>query len=555
MPVRLRLALLILLVLSFAPHGARAQTGQCSLSLTAADRDRNPEVVAAALRTCRLHWEGTLAVTGTQASVKVQTGLDVPDGILGELVSALQRADRAAAELPRIQGTDRLELFAFGPGAAPAELEATATAVTFATEANCHILFLPTSWSDPAMRPYLDFTIAHEFFHCLQAASVPELRRQNPEWVIEVTAEWFAHFAVPGMPLGWVNEFENHVSRRPIYENDWTTRTVRGYRNWVIFAWYSRYRGPEFVVNTLLNLTPDADNAEAVLSMFDQELWTEFAYWYNADLVRSPDGRPLVPTTEYETGLHVVPDGATEDTVTPPRQAAAMLRHRIELGAGYWELTVPRGTEAILLELDEAGQPTGGADRLDWTGATAEVDCGNRGAILVAQVAESDDPLEISIRHLEDTCASACDEVPRRADQCLVGSWEVLGADANFENSAFIGMARLMALFGGGSLDVVDIHSETFCFAPDGTFTSNRPMTFAGRTPEARMRMEVLRNTDTGRWGVNGGHLTVCTNRNEFEALSQAQPKTAAAARPSGQTSASRMNPRHRPGTRARATH
>lgn len=513
------LFLLTPLLVALFPGSGLAQSDDCSPTLTRETASSLPQVRAAGLRRCTVHWEGRLLETGAWAEVKVELGQEVPAGLMDELVMALRRADLDAVNLGRILGPERVQLLVLGPGAVAPAVRASAAASTYSAGPHCHILYLHDTWTDAEQRDLLAWVIAHEFFHCLQASTVPELYRASPEWVIEGSATWYGHYVVPNVPHFWADAFERYVSRLPVHRHDGPSSAVPGYRNWVLFAWISQYFGPEFVTNTLLNMPASAENAEAVMNSLEPEAWGEFVYWYNSDLIRTRDGRRIERPDRYETDLSVIPDGETEATIVYARRTATMMRNRVELGAGVWEFRAPRGTEAIILELDDAGQTTGISDRLARGWATVEVDCRERTEFLVAQMADSNADLEVTIRQLEDTCASACDEVPRRADQCLVGSWEVLGADANFENSAFIGMARLMALFGGGSLDVVDVHSETFRFAPDGTFTSNRPMTFAGRTPEARMRMEVVRNTDTGRWGVNGGRLTVCTDRNDFEAI------------------------------------
>ncbi|MEM9969564.1 MAG: hypothetical protein AAF762_00480, partial [Pseudomonadota bacterium] len=117
---------------------------------------------------------------------------------------------------------------------------------------------------------------------------------------------------------------------------------------------------------------------------------------------------------------------------------------------------------------------------------------------------------------------SACDTVPARQNACLVGTWEVVGAEDNFRNVPVIWMMQMMALANGGAIEDIRVLEETYSFDRNGTFATNRPMRIEGRwndgSQDVNAELDVRENSDTGRWGATGRQLTMCVENNAWTA-------------------------------------
>lgn len=490
---------------------AQAQTEQCSVSLAGFARSGYPDQLALALGDCNTHWSGTLPTTGVPARVTASTDVSLPPGYLDAVVAALQETDRATSTLATgsVNPGRAVEFIVAGPGVISAEDYGE----TLSRGDVCHVVLLETSWAPADWATEIGPTVAHEFFHCIQAAMATNLYLSEASWAIEGSATWFEHQVYSGVPLRFVNTFENNVSRIPFNELE--------NEGWVLFAFLAQSRGVDTIIPFMQGLPGISETVEGVIDALTPAQWLEFSITYVERNIITRDTRPLSPTREAAIDVAEIPLDAESADVVVPRGRAQIMRHKVRLGSGVWAISGPADTNAYWTRLDDAGNPMRGWRNMA-DGFDVEVRCQDEITFIVVGFSDTDDDYQYNIRFREETCSLACGEVLHGADQCVVGQWEVQNAAEDFQNSPFINMMRGFAMLGGGSVDQVDVQSETYTFSADGTFASNRPMTMSGRGNDGandfEITMDIRVNEDRGRWGTNGRQMTLCTERNIFEA-------------------------------------
>ncbi|MEL6681114.1 MAG: hypothetical protein AAFQ09_00535 [Pseudomonadota bacterium] len=488
-----------------------AQTEQCSISLAGFATDRLPDQLSVALGDCSPHWEGVLSTTGVPARVTASTAASLPDAYLDAVVTALQETDQVTTTLATgpVNPGRAVEIIVAGPGT----ISADDFGETLSRGEVCHIILLETSWARADWAAEIGPTVAHEFFHCIQAAMATNTYLAFPTWAIEGSARWFEHHVYSGVPHAYVDLFENNVSSIPFNTLDDEA--------WVFFAWLAMTRGADGIIPYLQGLPGISETIEGVIDALTPEQWADFAIAYAERDIFTRDRRRVQPNEVAPVHEVRIPSDTDAQDVTIPRGRSQLMRHYVTLPAGVWRIRGQGGTVARWSQLDEGGR-TLGPWRDMAAGFDTAVECQNETTFMVTGFSDSNDNYEYSISFVEETCGLACGKVPRRTDQCVVGRWEVANAGGDFENSLFINMMRGFALLGGGTVDQVEIHSETYSFATDGTFSSNRPMTMSGSRNDGindfEISMDVRINEDRGRWGVNGRQMTLCTERNIFEA-------------------------------------
>ncbi|MDX8353064.1 hypothetical protein [Cognatiyoonia sp. IB215182] len=488
-----------------------AQTEQCSPSLAGFARDGYPDELSLGLGDCNAHWEGTLPTTNVPARLTTATDATVPPGFLDAVVTALVETDRATSLLAAgpVDPGRAVEFIVAGPRTDGSG----AYGETFSRGDVCHVVLLETSWSAANWAAEIGPTVAHEFFHCIQAAMATNLFFASPDWAIEGSATWFEHQVYSSVPHSFVDRFEDNVARIPFNELEDEA--------WVLFVWLAQSRGVDAIIPYLQGLPDISETVEGVIDALTPAQWVEFAITYTERNIFTRDWRRVAPTRNAPVEAAVIPPETDNADVLVPRGRAQMMRHHVTLSSGVWAITGQPGTIAYWTRLDESGNPTRGWRNMA-DGFEVEVPCQDTHTFVVIGFSDTDDDYQYGVQFQEETCSLACGAVLGGVDQCVVGHWEVVDAAEDFRSSPFMTMMRGFATMGGGSIDQVDIHTETYTFAADGTFSSNRPMTMSGRGNDGandfEITMDIRVNEDRGRWGTNGRRMTLCTERNIWEA-------------------------------------
>ena len=490
---------------------AQSQAEQCSPSLAGFARDGYPSEQALALGDCNPHWAGMLLTTGVSARVTAAADASLPTGYLDAVVAALQEADRATALLAtEPDNPGRAVEFII---AGPSTRSAGNYGETLSRGDVCHVILFEPSWAPTDWAAEIGPPVAHEFFHCIQAAMTTNLYLANPTWALEGSATWFEHQVYSGVPLAFVDAFENDVSRITFNTFDDAT--------WVFFAWIAQPRGVDGIIPYLQGLPDISETADGVIDALTPEQWADFAIaWAERDIF-TRDRRRIQPNTYAPVHAVAIPADTDGEQVPVPRGRAQLMRHEVTLPPGVWRIRGQGGTVARWSQLDDGGRPLG-----PWrdmaAGFNTSVECQGETTFMVTGCSDNDEDYAYSVDFIEETCGAACGEAPRSIDQCVIGSWEVVDAANDFRDSPFMTLMQGFAMIGGGSIDQVDVLSETYSFTSEGDFVSNRPMIMSGRGNDGvndfEVTMDVRVNEDRGRWGTNGRRMTLCIERNVWEA-------------------------------------
>ena len=185
-------------------HPAQAEI--CIPEITSSD-GFTPELTAAAASDCVTLWSGTLAVTGTPATILVESDIRLPDEFTSRLKAGLIEADQALIKIkgsgsaPSLGPKITMVVTRQNDGVSTASAEGT-----FGGRNPCYFSIMPDAYESETGKAQIKISIAHELFHCLQYAEVPVRLQQagiQPDktdlnlWWAEASAEWFGILAQP----------------------------------------------------------------------------------------------------------------------------------------------------------------------------------------------------------------------------------------------------------------------------------------------------------------------------------------------------------------------
>lgn len=284
-------------------------------------------------------------------------------------------------------------------------------------------------------RAALGFTVAHEFFHCVQYALVHDQMTVDGgfsvnRWWVEGTAEWFANLAYPDSNASarYIPRFDDRTPYEPFF--------VANYDAFIYWSWYSREWGDAQVLR-YLPLTPVSSDAaaqkHAAAEMIVPERWLEFVQAYLDRELRYPDGRRIA--VDPEPGeTHLWTDTAEQDLA-----AETLLFHRATLifTCGKW--TIETQGEEGEWEVRDPEEP--GA----WTKLPEELDVepGKEKRFLLGAVGLTEAGFRLTIRatrEQESEEACLCGRFVEQAraegggagrDSCLVGTWQLTSGGLN----------------------------------------------------------------------------------------------------------------------------
>ena len=472
-----------------------------------APRGLFPSVPAGTLQgQCRAAWEGTLPHTRTPTRIMVQDGSTVPSGFADYLRQAIFAADRRSADLGvGIDIGDELTILVTDQGSTP----------DFGTQnidddGACYILFFVDEIAAATEALTLQITAAHEYFHCLQAFTVPEaydlglsLPPASHDWIIEGTAEWFGHHVVAGASHVWQRDFETGIGTLGVNNMD--------YPAWIFFAWMAGSEGADSLLPYINGLPRRRLSDQDVYDSLSAEQWADLARSYAAYRVRSRDGRAINPPNRALIPTETV----NEDRVIEAARGLGLLtRQYVTFTSGAWELMTPEEVLAYVSPLDANGDPTG-----DWAplaGGTAEVQvaCDEADTLMLVTFGADASPYSYEARYLESTCALNCESLPERVDRCLLGTWEYVDYPQQFADSPFMFIMQRLVDDMGGRIEEYTVSPPVHAFYSDGTYSYDQRTRITGVGVEdgatIRGTLNVEAMQDTGRWSSDGRTMLIC---------------------------------------------
>lgn len=431
----------IIVLITFNAGTAHAEI--CSEIVTAnyADaeglRGNARHLKAVAGNECTVHWTGTLARSRVSAEIQAERGLVVDRGLGGiellvrEVQEGLKIADDALVKL----GIDRIIgdhinviLSSFN-----VELEHGRSDIAYTFylkkgyEGVCTLVVTPRTHQHLGRPEAMAFVMAHELFHCVQNASIPNFNRTSSPWWTEGSANWFAHMAQPYEAVDVYSDYERD------FEQDSPVKTLGdfSYESWPFFTWLAQHRGSAHAVMLFLMGMPESrhhSNA-AIASLLTPEDWDEFAKQYSAYQIRISESVPLDPrprVTLHKTRIQL-PNINDEKEVPFKRHTGGLDRYKIILEAGDWELSTTGSGAMFLSEIMTSGDPN--PDWQEISSSTAKLELSvpcdkEKSYALVGFGSHSPhDTFPLKIRKAGDPCELTCAKPPESFDTCLAGLW------------------------------------------------------------------------------------------------------------------------------------
>jgi len=264
----------------------------------------------------------------------------------------------------------------------------------------------------------LQYTVAHETFHCVEYASLEEAQMwSGAVWWIEGAADLFAALVVADKDATWdrAPEFRAAVERQsPLY--------AMSYEAAVFFYWYYEHEpsGAGALMPFLHSMARSRDEAaqraaiRAALS--DEELLT-FAEAFDDGEIRYPRGDRL------DFGAPI--DGTRWSIETTSTQRALIKPFVIMPGwtdyaCGVWGNEL--APDPVNLEMREE-------DSRDWARWPSETDCRDRGSVRYRTIAmhSGDANADLSLRAERRIACENCLSEVSRIDRCMVGTWRQTG--------------------------------------------------------------------------------------------------------------------------------
>ncbi len=465
---------------------------------------------------CVHKWSGTLAYTGVTAEIVAEIGLteDV-ERLWNEVLDGLRIADQALVKLgPDGQIGNHIEVMLANNDVAEPQ---NPSAYTLFMDDRCNMVILPKS------HPYLDepgtmsFIMAHELFHCVQNASISNYNTTASPWWVEGSAHWFAHMAQPDHVVERYTESANHFERvsleKPLSAFD--------YSAWPFFAWLAQHRGNAGAVMLLLKGLPNAPHTnDDIAGLLSPDDWDDFAKKYSAYQIKVTDRVPVdprprarLPKTEID-----LPNVGDERDYTFHRPKGALVRYKILLAPGDWELSTTSGGSMFLSEIMSSGDPSPAWQEISRSGDTVSLSVGCKGGGKYALVGfgstATDGDFVLNAKKVDDTCEITCERIPETRDACLYGLWEevdpVIARDLQLRMKGMIPQARAHGA-------TVELDNALVGFYPDSNVSTvdvhyRGSMNIGGVAASADIRAQ-----GTARWGTRGRRLVICAEGVEME--------------------------------------
>ena len=265
----------------------------------------------------------------------------------------------------------------------------------------------------------LQYTAAHELFHCVQFATWPDLMAEyaNHGWWVEGTAETVAQAVFPNMDeaFRWSYNFADKVRDTPL------TRLT--YHNVVFFSWVWA-QDPKLVFQ-IISAMPvggtEAAQQAALASVIAPDELSRFVHDFLDNKVVTPGGAdpmfgeiPLQMTTNI--GQATFEDSSTKDLTAAP---FTMFAVDVAFSGGAYEIDITDTGPVQSRHRDPEGT--------SWTTGkiAADGDCTTTVTYRLAGMATG--PAKVRVAAKKDTKGKDCKACGAQAvrDQCLIGTWRI----------------------------------------------------------------------------------------------------------------------------------
>ena len=485
-------ALAVILALFFAPAPAGAVFGECS---NPDYRARFDEALRPIDYDCIERFRTVVSTPSGSRTIRIVHDRDADWLVSSTEMAEFDRGAAAAATAFAMLGARELEdvtiLLAddLPPRDEAGRFSDIAAWTDTQNDNECHVIVYlagPGSY-----RRYAAWVIAHELFHCVQAANLsPEQINSGSvgvggggDWWIEGSASWFAALALPdpGPLRQFVAGFNTDSDTRPLNR--------LAYEAVVFFLWLGMDASPEGVMSFMDQMASSRDETAqraAMASALPQDDWLRFATAYIDSDIRHPHGVDLgvAPT---QGAIWQWGETRTEEFSLEP---FVLRRGVVAFECGRWRSSVSQS------EMHRARAEEGGA----WARLPRNIDTmsGTGGSYrFVAMNADaSAAPLSIT-GELEAGCG-ACAEIVE-TDSCLFGTWQLTSG----------GAAEWMRRQGAPVQFTTN--NESITLRSDGTFlTGAFSGAFEGRMPDGAQVSGQSQARAGGRWSARGGMLNLC---------------------------------------------
>lgn len=346
----------------------------------------------------------------------------------------------------------------------------------------------------PASRPeYAAWLLAHEIFHCVQAANLTEAQLatsgglgegEGGDWWLEGTANWFAAFAIP--EIGPMRQFTEVFD-----DNSPTTSLNRmSYGTVVFFLWYAE-SSPASIMSFMRAMPgSNAESAQhaAMASAVSQSRWLEFAQAYLDSEIRHPHGADL-GLNPQRGDIWTWSATRTQELTLEP---FVLARGVAAFECGRWSTRVRPAPQ------HSARTEDGGA----WSTLPSSIDTtsGSGGSYRVVAINATGATTRLAVTGTMESGCGACLGVTE-TDSCLVGTWQVSGG----------GISEWMRAQGfPGNFST---SNQSITFRRDGSYaTSAMQGSFDMSAGDSRGSGNATAQA-TGRWSARrGGSLNMCAD-------------------------------------------
>lgn len=369
-----------------------------------------------------------------------------------------------------------------------------------ADSSECHVVLYLIGAG--ASREEAATTVAHEIFHCVQAATYSPgqygayRREGGAAWWVEGSAEWFASLALPddSMHQSRVDSFDELSPHTPLHR--------MRYNALPFFLWYAQRHGNPALMLFLSGMADAPEEVEQLRAMeasMPADQWSQFAQDYFDRQIGRPHGTPLRFSPLQGDDWHWTASHVQSMRLQP----FVITRSLIEIDCGVWTVAAtPARAHG-----SRTSRATGGV----WGPFPPRIDIagGDPRRRLFVGFNATATPLALRIRIDQQTGCDACAGITG-SDACLVGTWrETSGGAAQWMRDNLAHAVRVQA----------DIARQRMTFDAAGNF-STEPTggSFSLDGGEGRGEGAVSGVQSSGRWSAANGRLHLCPTTQAYDA-------------------------------------
>jgi|CXWL01.1.fsa_nt_gi hypothetical protein len=375
-----------------------------------------------------------------------------------------------------------------------ADVDATAHWPNSEFPGQCLVAMYLGSFGDELTAEALQFTMAHELFHCVQFKTWDHgPSTATAFWWVEGSAEYFAALAFP----------EIDGARSSIEDFDANSRTQSllsmQYEDLVLFSWVDTRAGPsgvKYALDVLAEARTLAAARGAAERAFGRDNLLSFAQDYIDGAINLPRGRalnasPRIPTQGADVPLHL--EG----------EPFVLVRAQVNYEAGDYRNAI---------EGDD-GRYAAAHQARAWAAlpTSLNLECDDDKEYTFAALSTADPGVDITItpsRLSEHTCAPCGAEASERLshNSCLVGAWHFPG-HRDF-------CATFAARLGSAGATVLECNPGTgeVTFGADGAAVARVTGEMVRVQMNSDMQMHIVHELTESRanWSTDHGELAFC---------------------------------------------